>query len=160
MMCASQKARIIELWPNHSATEIARRIGGTCTRNAVIGIAHRAGVKKADPTEKRGGKRLFDRVARIKPAPVPVPVSIEPAPEPAQIAPIPPGRFACPGEALLAAPADGCLWRMGEDGAVWFCGEHRSLNRYCAEHALESVGRGTPSERRAHEAPRSVMENA
>jgi len=60
-------ARLKRLWEDgHSASEIARMMGGGITRNAVIGKAHRIGLSgRIDPTTFRqrvseGKRRSFD----------------------------------------------------------------------------------------------------
>ncbi len=39
-----------ELWPSHSAREIAKKFGGPFTRNSVIGKARRIGLAQKRPT--------------------------------------------------------------------------------------------------------------
>ncbi len=103
------------LWTteNLTAGQIAARIGGGITRNAVIGIMNRAGLQK----EKRAPKpkQREPRGPFIRPAPKAAPIV---ASEPAAVSEAP-GPHAVP---MLDLTADQCRWAYGDDPkTMLFC---------------------------------------
>ena len=89
-------ATLKKMWESGStASQIADELGGV-SRNAVIGKAHRLGLKSRPSPVKAGEKKA---VAKPKPAPRPTPA---PAPRPAPPKPAP---VAAPNPSPAAAPA-------------------------------------------------------
>lgn len=136
--------RAIKLWrEGQSATQIAMTLckegrPGT-SRNAVIGILHRAGMsdsgrKKPAPVRPAGVRKPAApaRPAVVAaPAPLPEPVVVR-APEPD---PSPPDG--APVTVLNVGPRH-CRWPIGDplEPGFHFCGKERAPGRpYCAEHA-------------------------
>lgn len=115
-----------------SASQIARRLTGGVTRNAVIGKVHRLGLAgRAAPSRPatRRPKRLT-RAPRVRTAPARRLASITPAPspEPAQEG---------PGTAtVLSVGRHDCRWPIGDPLAASFslCGRPASRGAYCACH--------------------------
>lgn len=170
---AGRDARILELARSGlSLSAVAAETG--LTKGVIAGVVYRHGLRtgehvmrreaepaaarpkpalraisavRAPDAEKRGGKRLATRrPAKAKPV---QPIAAEPTA---------PSRFACLVDALVALDG-GCRWPMEDADGVWFCGglQNRARDRngevrtsaYCAEHHTASIGKGTPTERRA-----------
>ncbi len=132
--------KVVEGVCRRHADEIAGALPETAAPSVAIGPTRR---------DRRVGKSWFTR-NELKVAPIPR----------AKLEPPKPSRFACLGDALMALDPCGCRWALEDAGGVWFCGGRQSrftdlrsreerTSAYCAEHHARSVGRGTPSERRA-----------
>lgn len=130
-----------ELWATGmSCAKIAAKMGG-CTRNAVIGKAHRLGLEaRVSPIKNISSGRTFERRRRAK-ARVDVLTVIPP-------------MFNDELPKAVNLPivgeqgADACQWPHGDPGAsnFGFCGAKPATGRpYCAEH----VERAYLSPRRA-----------
>ena len=98
------------------AREIAAKVGGGVTRNAIIGALHRMGVMRPpqpprEKTEKQRTPRRFKPVAMVMPPP-------------------PPPTIANPQPLMTRT---GCCYPVGSrDGEYLFC--NASADRYCAQH--------------------------
>jgi GcrA cell cycle regulator len=126
------------LWgQGQTASRIAELLGGV-TRNAVIGKAHRLGLRGRPSPIRRDENAPFVRVSRpsqpAQPAeeamaePVPQPVAERPAPAPVQ-----------PAAQAKTPQAGGrsCSWPMGDpkQPGFHFCGQEALAGRpYCAAH--------------------------
>ena len=123
------------LWgQGQTASRIAELLGGV-TRNAVIGKAHRLGLRGRPSPIRRDENAPFVRVSRpSQPAeeaaiePAPRPVTETPAPAPAQ-----------PVAQAKAPQAGGraCSWPVGDpkQPGFHFCGQEALAGRpYCAAH--------------------------
>ena len=157
------------LWhQGQSAREIAKRFPGT-TRNAVIGILHR--MKCAEGHVPVNRKRVLTPgppnpprvMVRRKPSPTVISfeapgLTFFPTAEkwPAAAIPVlptlkPPVRKHSKQIGIL--DVKGCRWPVGEGavpGGHLFCNADRAgQGPYCAAHAAQAYGIGTPSERRA-----------
>lgn len=127
-------ARLVEMAPRHTASQIAAKIGGGITRNAVIGKANRMGISLsglspqeiARRNEKRRERQLsgvaadhmINRIMNGRRTPAPEPVL--------------PGKHSC---TLLQLTTASCRWPFGESPNVLFCGA-RSVPGlpYCIGH--------------------------
>jgi GcrA cell cycle regulator len=109
-------ADLRRLWAQGlSASQIAKRLGGEVSRNAVIGKAHRLGLA-GRPSPIRGEAK-----PRSKAAPPPPPAAAA-----AAAAPAAPRR-----------KGPGCQWPIGDPSTqeFAFCGESSEPGRpYCAKH--------------------------
>ena len=122
-----------KLWSEGlSASQIATRIGGGITRNAVIGKVHRLGLEGrmrtgsgAPQPDADGGiglRRADASVVPVEPAPV-----AEPESDPATAK-----------VTLLHLTEQTCKWPIGDPGtpSFHFCGRRAELGLpYCAAHA-------------------------
>lgn len=140
-----------------SSTQIAcacsDEFGERMSRNAIIGIIHRKGLR---PPQLRGTTHPQQR-RFVVPAPVPARVTA-PAPPPMERV------YALPREAvfkplpgaepvsLMRLTSTCCRWPIdADDGPTLYCGQtqtNASIS-YCATHAELACGRGTPAERAA-----------
>jgi len=111
---------LTQMWRSgQSAREIAERLGGACTRNAVIGKANRLGLSQ--PTRSSLTRRA-NRVQRE------------------QVAPRPPLPAALPasGATILTLTTSACRWPLGDPGtpSFGFCGARALPGQpYCEAHA-------------------------
>ncbi len=116
-----------------SASQIAARIGGGITRNAVIGKVHRLGLEgrmrpgpgAAQPGAEAGAGGIGPRPAAASAVP------IEPVVEPA-------GDAGTAKLTLLHLTEQTCKWPIGDPGtpSFHFCGQRPELGLpYCAAHA-------------------------
>jgi GcrA cell cycle regulator len=122
-----------KLWSEGlSASQIATRIGGGITRNAVIGKVHRLGLEgrmrtgsgapQPDAGSGIGLRRADAAVVPVEPAPV---VQPESDPGTAKVT-------------LLHLTEQTCKWPIGDPGtpSFHFCGQRAELGLpYCAAHA-------------------------
>ncbi len=137
------------LWENGlTASQIAAELGQALSRNAVIGKAHRLGLK-ARPSPVKSGESAavaseavdaaavdsLSPPAAIAPAPPAPAVARKPAPAPAPRA-IPPAKGG--GKTTLLDLSDKiCKWPIGHPGEVdfHFCGKAVQAGfPYCGEH--------------------------
>ena len=92
-------ATLKKMWESGStASQIAEELGGV-SRNAVIGKAHRLGLKSRPSPVKAGEKKAAKPSAATKAAPP------KPAPRPAPAKPASPAPAPAPAPAVSAAPA-------------------------------------------------------
>lgn len=170
------------LWRDgFSAAQIAARIGGT-TRNAVLGIIHRAGVAER-PTPSKPSRPSAPRPARplsappVKRAPhagqPPKPTrevaafdfrkeGAEPS-RPNKPPSLPAERNETPGTAtVLTLGAHMCKWPIGDPARpdFTFCGRRQGgVGPYCAAHAqvaYQGANQGTKKTATASELARSL----
>jgi GcrA cell cycle regulator len=140
-----------------SASQISEQLGGNITRNAVIGKAHRLGLKsRPSPVKADSARRAPPQAAAPKAAPPPVVVSapiapvhramptesferapmVPPMPSPAPV----PRRPRAEGEkviTLLDLSDKICKWPIGhpDEEDFHFCGSPVNPGTpYCAEH--------------------------
>ena len=133
-------AAVCQLWPTHSASVIALKIGEMfgfrCTRNSVIGIVHRLGLRKGAGTHSQfeiRQKRL-PRVMKMKPKP-------EWKPQPEYRGPRVSG-IQCPCQ-VVDLEQFNCRWPYGDprEGRFYFCGAVVYPDRpYCPTHLRQAVG--------------------
>jgi hypothetical protein len=167
-----RKSLALRLWSEgNSAKRIAAILGGT-TRNAVIGLAHRAGAKQHFPLEAGGqpSTRSLDRddgaVINQQPAPPPLSVrlsaqnvsrrgdnmkGLEPFPckgkEPVELKP----EIAVDPVCLLDLEPHHCRWPVGK----LFCGAQKVRRSYCQKHY--NLGHQTKSSSWAADDPRRAQ---
>jgi len=92
-------ATLKKMWESGStASQIAEELGGV-SRNAVIGKAHRLGLKSRPSPVKAGEKKA------AKPSTAPKPAPAKPAPRPAPSKPASPAPAPAPAPSVSAAPA-------------------------------------------------------
>jgi GcrA cell cycle regulator len=127
-------ARLKQLWGDGlSAAEVAARLGGGVTRNAVLGKIHRLGLCRHAPAAPR-------RAAALAPAKPMQPRGRQPAPlvpraRPARgAAPVPPLAGLVPRLEDLAPHM--CHWPIGDprDPVFAFCGRVVEADPYCPAH--------------------------
>ena len=152
-----------------SCAEIAKKLGGGISRNAVIGKVTRLGLARTRPpsppklkserrpvaTDRRQHaappklKAERQPAATDRPQQAAPPRSVAPPPSP------PPSPVLVGGDAEgvdLVALGEGCKWPIGDrDGLMLFCGCARPRGEpYCAMHASQSFKRSAgPAERAA-----------
>lgn len=119
-----------------SASQIAGHLGG-CTRNAVIGKAHRLGLAQAAKPRSVSPPR----VCRILP-----PRIFTPRPKPPEIK-LPPDQSPC-AVTFLQLSAHHCRWPIG-NGPFVYCGaRHIESSPYCQCH--HSISYTKPERRSPH----------
>ncbi len=124
-----------------TASQIAEKLGEGITRNAVIGKAHRLGLKSR-PSPVRGGEDSAEAPVAAAPAPAaatPAPQAGDaPAPRPAAARkPVAKGKVA--RTTLLDLNEKICKWPIGHPGEAdfHFCGKGAQAGfPYCTEHCL------------------------
>jgi GcrA cell cycle regulator len=140
MMCSgspwsdNETSVLIELWPTHSATQIARRlnrtrseVGAKARRLKLAGMLpvhlHKNFAVDPMPTPLRPRRARPMQAIMLKPLPVDAGLIMRPC-------------------SLLELEADRCRWPIGdvEDRAVLFCGGVVEGKRYCAGHARIAKG--------------------
>ena len=140
-----------KLWADGlSASQIANELGSV-TRNAVIGKAHRLGLRgRPSPIRREEGHHAIPRPARTAPAAaiaeeltreVIAPVVETSAPLPPLPAEAPPVPSA--GK-VLRSGTKACSWPMGDpkQPGFHFCGEEAVPGRpYCAAHCSQAYQR-------------------
>ena len=155
-----REERLLALWAaDWGAGRIAAELGGGLTRNAVIGKVHRLKLTRAGEGEHGDEVEPQAQAAAsiVPPVAPPRPAVVSSAPAPV-----------LPPQPVAPIPADGVMFiDLGDKQCHWpispvdgfetrYCG-HAVVpgSSYCARHLREKRGVGTPSERRAHELPRS-----
>jgi GcrA cell cycle regulator len=132
---------LTQMWNNgYSSSIIANDLG--CTRNAVIGKAHRLGLPSRDTTvrdEYKKRKRIQrKRKEALAPAPV-IPVSL--SHEPLDIRPVVNVEEKRAGVSLLDLKENMCRWPIGDprEDDFHFCGcpikPENGRKPYCEKHA-------------------------
>jgi hypothetical protein len=117
-------ARLKELWPDHSATQIAR-LFGNLTRNAIIGKANRLRLQRKTQPVKSGRPKGWRR-----PTPVPVQVTT-PSPE----LPPPIIKLEFLGLTIDEVRDGECHYPEGEHPPYRFCGQFvQDGSSYCPYH--------------------------
>lgn len=166
-------ALIKELWEDHSAGEIADKLGsaghGYFTRNAVRGKLFRLGltVKQKSKPHPQTAVNLVPRVRAPRAHQVGAEASkIANAIKRNQKRPeLRPEFFVCQDVAdieprhlsLLELEPNDCRWPTSNDLPHTFCALPKLAGcSYCPAHALINVGRGTRGERTAIQAARAV----
>lgn len=121
---ADQDAQLMKHWDEGtSCAAIARIIGGTITRCAVIGRAHRLHLTTRDPAQ---ATRVYNK-ARATPAKELYTPPKEVIPEPEAI-----GTF---GDA-------GCKWPVGQPMELLSCGQSRRQGYpYCEHHCARAFAK-------------------
>lgn len=153
-----RKAEAARMWAEgSSARQIATKLGGGLSRNAVIGVLHRMGVS-ARFTASKPARVPNDARKIVKPKPAARingnnQVVIEPEAR-APLVVVPKAVFQpIPGYepvALMDLKLAHCRWPVDlADGSTAFCGRAKTDNRYCRAHAEVSVGKGSFYERDA-----------
>lgn len=144
-----RKKQVKKLWnEGQSATQIAMRIGGT-SRNAVIGVVHRAGLLRSAGTPRKTAPNPLKRrnplaaarahvnarAAKIKAQPmVPLPAAPLPPPQVDDVARV----------ALIDLEPHHCRWPSGEPVAG-FCGERKvEGHSYCPGHLFRAYASPEP----------------
>ena len=119
-----------------SAAQIARRLSGGVTRNAVIGKVHRLGLaarcQPSPPTARRPKDPIRAPRLRAAPARRPAPMTFVPVSDPA-----PEG----PGTAsVLSVGRHDCRWPIGDPLATDFglCGRPATRGAYCGRHGARA----------------------
>lgn len=121
-----------------SASQVARKLGGGVSRNAVIGKVHRMGLAGRDvPTSPRAlGGLSPRRPSKPRNTASALPKASARAPRPAPIAPAP--LDLPPLATILTLAEDTCRWPIGDpqDESFGFCGRTCDPDKtYCAGHA-------------------------
>ncbi|MGU3495909.1 GcrA family cell cycle regulator [Xanthobacteraceae bacterium A53D] len=158
------KNRIRDLWlEGHSAGQIASRVGTEFgqhrTRNSIIGIINRmgirraAGMKRSTRDARTANGQAADKAARSKPAsakgaalPAAAPLEIVSIVAPAPVMPVVDG-----GIPLIGAPNAACrYWVSGQGATLMVCGATvRPGSSYCPCHHGTAY---VPPERRSRRA--------
>lgn len=148
----------LSLWVNGStARQIAMRLGGV-SRNAVLGLVHRAGLSN---------RAVASRPSRvvIKPPAIPRPLRITARnqvfaePEPRAPTVVVEWRDEPPGSATpLTLAAYQCKWPIGDpqDPGFTHCGERAPDGPYCRHHASIAYAPAKERKSRAYELQRSL----
>jgi len=130
MWSEEQDATLIKLWEEgKSASTIAAAIGGTITRNSVIGRAHRLRQKGINlkEHERPKGSRIPSRRPRER---IIKPVYSRPKPKPL--------ADTLEGSVPLNERT-GCMWPVTQEGPHRFCNRQKSAHSpYCEGHAVRA----------------------
>lgn len=137
-----------KLWDQGlTASQIAKELGEGVTRNAVIGKAHRLGLKSRPSPVKSDKKKAA--VAKTSKAPA----------APTKVAPKKAVSKKSKRLGLLELTERTCKWPIGHPGEVdfHFCGKD-SINGhpYCAAHCEEAYQAQQPRKNRAPQPPRVI----
>jgi len=139
------------LWgQGQTASRIAELLGGI-TRNAVIGKAHRLGLRgRPSPIRREEGQQPISRPARTAPAAaiaeqltreVPPPPVVE---APASLPPLPAEAPPVTAGKITRGSNRACSWPVGDpkQPGFHFCGEEAIPGRpYCASHCSQAYQR-------------------
>lgn len=142
-----------KLWADGlSASQVAARMGGGLTRNAVLSKVHRSGLARRSETVVR---KAYVRTKPMPPKPEPKPRPVVIKPRPALVAePLPPEPPAVARITnILDLDACHCRWPIGDPRHAGFgyCGDEAVLGKpYCRGHMARAMQ--PPSLRRRGEA--------
>lgn len=131
-----------QLWEKGlTASQIAEKLAGGISRNAVIGKAHRLGLKARPSPVKSGEAAAVETpTAEVRPAPVAavaVPVAEVARPKPAPRAAVAVPTASSGKTTLLDLSDKICKWPIGHPGDAdfHFCGKPAQPTfPYCSEH--------------------------
>lgn len=127
------------LWgQGQTASRIAELLGGI-TRNAVIGKAHRLGLRgRPSPIRRDENAPLIRAPRQTHSHPLAPEPRVEPAPMPAAEVPVaPPSSAPAPQAKAPQAGGRSCSWPVGDpkQPGFHFCGQEAVVGRpYCAAH--------------------------
>ena len=142
-----------------TATEIAKELGEGISRNAVIGKAHRLGLKaRPSPVKGSGEAAIAEVVAESVAAPAAAAPAAPPprtapvvARKPRPVAPARPARTT-----LLDLTEKVCKWPIGHPGETefHFCGKPSNAGfPYCNDHCLQAYQAQLPRRDRNRNPP-------
>lgn len=154
-----RRQRAFDLWKDgKSASEIAKALGG-CTRSAVIGLAHRAGLThpsrnvpkkpKAPPVERAPHQNNGLRFRTRRP------LVLGPGFDPTVKPPTPIVADDEPGSATIhTLNAQVCRWPIGDprEEGFTFCGADKARGPYCEAHGAVAYQPITASQQKAQRA--------
>jgi GcrA cell cycle regulator len=131
---ADRIAELKQLWARHfTASQVASRMGGGVTRNAVLGKLHRENGAERAPLPKPA--RPKRKPARRKVQYKPLQQELEP---PLEVINLPPDQspFAC---SIIELTARSCRWPLDDhpttDMPMRYCGAPMTSGSYCGRHA-------------------------
>ena len=152
--------RLTELWSEEgkSAALIAKDLtaltGVEITRNAVIGKAHRLGLKQPGKSERAAAPPLSESLDSAQDEPDrPGIAAAPPALDPVERLPFRPPEPHLPGVTLFEARPFQCRWIISPDGTeTRFCGEPfdaSNVYSWCPDHMKMGVDQRSTDRRRA-----------
>lgn len=126
------------MWEKNSASQLAKHFGDGCTKNAVIGKAHRLGLlrKKEQVQTKKAAEPKSKKTPVVKPKKMGVVMNMKVDTCAIALAYKGPSRDGYPSGSLHEIREDGCRYIIDTpaDDLAQYCGAKQEQKSYCLTH--------------------------